>query len=144
MTPEELIDQNLRLLEKIDSRAEQIKRLQMIISEPVESFGTPELIAWAEELQAIVAKYPESERGDLPFVMLMGCHMEKFAKSWNCAAMKQQAEQIKRLEAAYLDEARENIQATKEFLQDRQTPEEYQAEIDRLARASLARVKGAE
>lgn len=59
-------------------------------------------------------------------------------------ALDSQAAEIKRLEAAYLDEARENIQATKEFLQDRQTPEEYQAEIDRLARASLARVKGAE
>ena len=31
-----------------------------------------------------------------------------------------------------------------EFLQEQQTPEEYQAEIDRLARAALARVKGDE
>ena len=48
---------------------------------------------------------------------------------------------LARLEAAYLDEARENIQATRDFLQERQTPEEYQAEIDALARAALERIK---
>ena len=76
------------LLEHIDLQAEQITRLQKVISEPVESFGTPELLEWANGLQKIIADYPESERGELPFVMLMGSHLEKFAKSWNSPAMK--------------------------------------------------------
>ena len=130
---------------KIGAQAEKIKRLQMIISEPVESFGTAELLAWAAELQAIIAKWPESERGNLPFVMEMGSHLEKFANGWNSPTIKWQAAYAVRLEAAYLDEARENIQATREFLQERQTPEEYLAEIDALARAALERIKnGAE
>ena len=71
-----------------DDQAEEITRLQKVISEPVESFGTPELLEWANGLQKIIADYPESERGELPFVMLMGSHLEKFAKSWNSPAMK--------------------------------------------------------
>ena len=71
-----------------DDQAEEIKRLQKVISEPVESFGTPELLEWANGLQKIIADYPESERGELPFCMLMGSHLEKFAKSWNSPAMK--------------------------------------------------------
>ena len=57
------------------------------------------------------------------------------------AEIKQQAAYVARLEAAYLDEARENIQATREFLQEQQTPEEYQAEKAALARAALERIK---
>lgn len=74
--------------------AKEIERLQRIISEPVESFGTPELIAWAEGLQKIIADYPEEERGQIPFALTMGCHLEKFAKSWNSPAMQEQAKQI--------------------------------------------------
>jgi hypothetical protein len=64
---------------------DEIERLQRIIAEPVESFGTPELIEWANGLQKIIADYPENERGGLSFVMRMGCHLEKFAKSWNAS-----------------------------------------------------------
>lgn len=83
----------------IDSQASEIERLQKAISEPVASFGTPELIEWANELQKIIADFPESERGDLPFVMRMGCHLEKFAKSWHCHTLEKQAARIQELEA---------------------------------------------
>ena len=71
-----------------EKQGNEVKRLQNIISGPVKSFGTPELLEWANGLQKIIADYPESERGELPFVMLMGSHLEKFAKSWNSPAMK--------------------------------------------------------
>ena len=77
-----------RWLHDYSQKVDEITRLQKVISEPVESFGTPELLEWANGLQKIIADYPESERGELPFVMLMGSHLEKFAKSWNSPAMK--------------------------------------------------------
>ena len=83
---------------------DEIERLQAIITEPVESFGTPELITWARELQVIIAEYPESERGSLVFVMRMGSHLEKFSKGWNCMAMKQQAARIAELEGWLIEE----------------------------------------
>ena len=139
--PDHIIVKYRNALIKLQKQDKEIKRLQMIISEPVESFGTAELLAWAAELQTIVEKWPESERGNLPFVMEMGSHLEKLANGWNSPTIKWQAAYVARLEAAYLDEARENIQATKDFLQEQQTPEEYQAEIDALARAALERIK---
>ena len=86
-----------RWLHDYSQKVDEITRLQKVISEPVESFGTPELLEWANGLQKIIADYPESERGELPFCMLMGSHLEKFAKSWNSPAMK-------RLEDALVEE----------------------------------------
>lgn len=80
--------------EALPVACEEIERLQKIISEPVESFGTPELVAWAEGLQKILADFPEEERGRIPFALTMGCHQEKFAKSWNSPVMQEQAKQI--------------------------------------------------
>ncbi len=37
----------------------EVLRLRAMIAEPVQSFGTPELIAWADKLQEIIAAFPE-------------------------------------------------------------------------------------
>lgn len=60
------------------------------------------------------------------------------------AELERQAAYVARLEAAYLDEVRENIRASKEFRFGQQTPDEYQAEIDKLAREALERIKRGE
>lgn len=72
----------------------EVSRLQKIISEPVASFGTSELITWADKLQEIIAEYPEEERGDIPFVMTMGAHLEKFVKAWNSPTIREKDARI--------------------------------------------------
>ena len=82
---------------------DEIGRLQAIIMEPVESFGTPALVAWADGLQEILLDFPEEERGKIPFIMSMGEHLEKFAKSWNSQTIAQQAKRIAELEKALIE-----------------------------------------
>lgn len=77
---------------------DEIERLQKVISEPLEAFGTPELIAWSQELTRLL-DVPESERGGWPFVLSVGCHLEKFAKSWNSQTMAEKDAEIERLRA---------------------------------------------
>jgi len=82
----------------IEAACEEIERLQKAISEPVECFGTPELIAWSRELTRLL-DVPESERGGWPFVLSVGCHLEKFAKSWHSQTMAEMDAEIERLRA---------------------------------------------
>jgi hypothetical protein len=83
---------------RLKAALDEIERLQRIISEPVESFGTQDLVAWTEGLQKILLDFPEEERGQIPFVVTMGSHLEKFAKSWNSPVIEGQAERISVLE----------------------------------------------
>lgn len=78
-------------------------RLRAIISGRVESFGTPELVAWADKLQRILSAYPEEERGNWPFVLDMGAHLQKFVKSWNDPEITAKDARIAELEAALRD-----------------------------------------
>lgn len=78
---------------------EENARLRAIISEPVESFGTPELVSWADKIQRILSAYPEEERGNWPFVLDMGAHLQKFVKSWNDPEMAAKDARISELEA---------------------------------------------
>ena len=55
--PDHIIVKYRNALIKLQKQDKEIKRLQMIISEPAESFGTAELLAWAAELQTIVEKW---------------------------------------------------------------------------------------
>ena len=59
-------------IETIDNLRAEVERLRSEIMQPVETFGTPELVAWIEELHHMVMDFPESERGQIPFVMGMG------------------------------------------------------------------------
>jgi hypothetical protein len=88
-----------KIMNAFSAALDEIERLQRIVSEPVESFGTPELVAWVGGLQKILLDFPEEERGQIPFVIMMGCHLEKFAKSWNSPAIASQAKRIAELEA---------------------------------------------
>lgn len=83
---------------RLKAALDEIERLQRIISEPVESFGTQDLVAWTEGLQKILLDFPEEERGQIPFVVTMRSHLEKFAKSWNSPVIEGQAERISVLE----------------------------------------------
>jgi len=82
----------------IEGACDEIERLQKALSEPLEAFGTPELIAWSQELARLL-DVPESERGGWPFVLSVGCHLEKFAKSWNSQTMAEKDAEIERLRA---------------------------------------------
>ncbi|MCK9571184.1 hypothetical protein M0R72_19700 [Candidatus Pacearchaeota archaeon] len=77
---------------------DEIEQLRKSISEPLEAFGTPELITWNQELTRLL-DVPEIERGGWPFVLSVGCHLEKFAKSWNSQTMAEQAKHIQALES---------------------------------------------
>jgi cell division septum initiation protein DivIVA len=112
----------------------EIERLQKVVSEPVESFGTPELIEWAEGLQKIIAEYPNEERGQIPFTMTMGCHLEKFAKSWNSPAMQTQAKRIAELESVGAKWAKEATRLHMKTLKQR-------AALKKLGQAKRARGK---
>jgi hypothetical protein len=96
------IDEDLKIL--VDQAAmlpvllDEIDGLEKVISAPVESFGTPELIAWCQELSRLL-DVPENERGEIAFVLSVGCHLEKFAKSWNSPTMAAKDEHIAELEA---------------------------------------------
>jgi len=72
--PDELLPEFVAALDRIEA-------LEKAISEPVEAFGTTELIAWNQELARLL-DVPEEERGGIAFVISVGCHLEKFAKSW--------------------------------------------------------------
>jgi hypothetical protein len=91
-------------IEALAASLDEIERLQKVISEPVDSFGTPELITWAEGLQKIISDFPEGERGQIPFALTMGDHLEKFAKSWNSSVMQEQAKRIVELEGWLVEE----------------------------------------
>jgi hypothetical protein len=78
----------------------EVMRLHEIISEPVRSFGTPELIAWANRLHEIIAEYPEENRGNAAFVFTMGDHLEKFVKAWNSQTIANLEQRITELEGA--------------------------------------------
>ena len=85
--------ENKRLKEEND-------RLRAIISEPVESFGAPELVVWSDRLQCILAEYPEEDRGSWAFILTTGEHLEKFAKAWNSPTIAAKEARIAELEDA--------------------------------------------
>lgn len=72
-------------IETIDNLRAEVERLRSEIMQPVETFGTPELVAWIEELHHMVMDFPESERGQIPFVMGMGELLTRGMKSWTAA-----------------------------------------------------------
>jgi len=72
----------------VEEMLAEARRLEAVITEPVEAFSTPELIAWIEDIHKLVQETPESERGQIPFVMGMGCKLEHFAKEWHSPAIK--------------------------------------------------------
>lgn len=82
----------------IGAACDEIESLRKAISEPLEAFGTPELIAWSQELTRLL-DVPEGERGGWPFVLSVGCHLEKFAKSWDSQTMAEKDAEIERLRA---------------------------------------------
>lgn len=63
----------------------EVERLRSEIMQPVETFGTPELVAWIEDMHRLVVDYPEPERGQIPFVMEMGELLTRCMKSWAAA-----------------------------------------------------------
>jgi hypothetical protein len=73
---------------------DHIAELEKAISEPVEAFGTPELIAWSQELARLL-DVPEEERGEITFVISVGCHLEKFVNSWRSPPVWQITEERK-------------------------------------------------
>jgi hypothetical protein len=79
---------------------EENARLRAIISAPVERFGTPELVSWANRLWEILSEYPEEDRGSAAFVFTMGAHLEKFAKAWNSPTIAAKDARIAALERA--------------------------------------------
>ena len=79
---------------------EENARLRAIISAPVERFGTPELVSWANRLWEILSEYPEEDRGSAAFVFTMGAHLEKFAKAWNSPTIAAKDARISELEGA--------------------------------------------
>lgn len=74
---------------RTDRAESDVNRLRAVIGEPVRSFGTLELIEWANGLQEIISEYPEGERDSIAFYFVLGGHLEKFAKSWNSPAMQE-------------------------------------------------------
>ena len=60
----------------------RIAELEALISEPVEAFGTPALIAWTDRLRELLAEW-EKEGGSLGLSMTIGSHLERFTKAWN-------------------------------------------------------------
>lgn len=74
----------------------EIGRLRSEIMQPIETFGTPELVAWIEDMHRLVVDYPEPERGQIPFVMEMGELLTRGMKSWTA----DKDARIKELEAS--------------------------------------------
>lgn len=95
-----IADAQMHELKATEDLEAENARLRAIISEPVESFGTPELVSWADKIQRILSAYPEEERGNWPFVLDMGAHLQKFVKSWNDPEMAAKDARIAALERA--------------------------------------------
>ena len=98
----------------------EVERLRSVISEPVKSFGTMELVSWVNQLQKTISEYPDAEWGNWPFVLMMGVHCENFSKRWHSPTIELMAARIKELEAEV-----EAKQANNEYLQ-KMTEEAYQ------------------
>ena len=77
----------------------EVERLRSVISEPVKSFGTMELVSWVNQLQKTISEYPDAEWGNWPFVLMMGVHCENFSKRWHSPTIELMAARIKELEA---------------------------------------------
>ena len=90
----------------------EVERLRSVISEPVKSFGTMELVSWVNQLQKTISEYPDAEWGNWPFVLMMGVHCENFSKHWHSPTIELMAARIKELEAEV-----EAKQANNEYLQ---------------------------
>ncbi len=78
---------------------DEVERLRSVISEPVKSFGTMELVSWVNQLQKTISEYPDAEWGNWPFVLMMGVHCENFSKRWHSPTIELMAARIKELEA---------------------------------------------
>lgn len=98
-----IMQESQLLLCKEANEAEQlqneVERLRSVISEPVKSFGTMELVSWANQLQKTISEYPDAEWGNWPFVLMMGVHCENFSKRWHSPTIELMAARIKELEA---------------------------------------------
>lgn len=84
----------------------EVERLRSVISEPVKSFGTMELVSWVNQLQKTISEYPDAEWGNWPFVLMMGVHCENFSKRWHSPTIELMAARIKELEAVLADMSR--------------------------------------
>ena len=100
------------LLAHINQQAAEVERLRSVISEPVKSFGTMELVSWVNRLQKTISEYPDAEWGNWPFVLMMGVRCENFSKRWHSPTIELMAARIKELEAEV-----EAKQANNEYLQ---------------------------
>ena len=88
-----------RSVELLPELIAEVERLRSVISEPVKSFGTMELVSWMNQLQKTISEYPDAEWGNWPFVLMMGVHCENFSKRWHSPTIELMAARIKELEA---------------------------------------------
>lgn len=87
----------------------EIERLRAMLSYPLAAFGTPELVGWIAEMQKLVDDTPESERGQIPFVMQMGALLERGMNSW-------QSSKIKELETRWHQKYEELYRITENYI----------------------------